>query len=427
MSGFGASTAIGVTAIGVTDSSSSPSPPILSDLFYYKTTRHDWLVTVPGLAMVFLVYRLTLLASSGATRYYVGTFKCPVRFLGDLAAALAWRAAEHTGDSSQRGSWWCFGCTLRGVPELVDVFDERGYGARLRELRRALRAELRAALEDQRSAERRDAARGGPWSSVVRTQEEEAALGELLLWPKKKLADATPWEFPPVGQTRKREDAKTRKRENAKRENAKTKVARRALLGLCFLCGAPGPSEGGHWALACPEPGFVAEPSARELASSHAGLPRPAPKAKAKAKARPKRAPSPQATGCGRSSRSLGVRFRAEAPPRAYGVRWRQASKGWKGSAGSPGSYFWYEPAPSGHRKGALVRRTLFVARTDAGGWRVYGTHPRGDIEIAPFDPLDAWSAVAAAGQAAEELAKQAGCTRRRSYKRARSPSSESD
>jgi hypothetical protein len=216
--------------------------------------------------MVFLVYRLQLLTLSGATRYYVGAFKCPARFLEDFAAALAFRAQEHTQDSSQRGSWWCFGCTLVRQAELVSVVNER---KKLLELRMALRAELVAALADKRT--RRHQARGGPFCSLVPTPEEDAALAELLLWPKKKLETAIPWEFPTV--------------------------ARRSLLGLCFRCGAAGPSDGGHWALACPEPGFVAEPSALELAASPTGPPRPlapAPKAKAKPKPKPKPTPKPK-------------------------------------------------------------------------------------------------------------------------------------
>ena len=349
-------------------------------------------------AMCFLVYRLKLKAQpSGRTRWYTGAYEVPRRFGQDFQAAALARATEHVNASSGRGAWWCRGCVLDGEPEVLTVIAER---SRLNSLRFATREEMLAALSDRRDPARCDDSRGGPFCSAVSTPEEDAALAELLQWPQQQLRTAPPWDFPPV--------------------------VRRFLLSLCFRCGALGPSDGGHWASQCPAQSFLDEPSPCELAASPFPVhkPDPAPKAKSKTKAKPKAMPKakpkvlvkpkpaatgPDVTGCGRVSTSAGLRGPAEERPREYGVRWR------KGGGSTSGSYFWYEPAPR-------VRRTLFVEQTDAGGWRVRGTHPLGDVSLT-FDPLERDQAVAAAGLLAEELALLSGCTRRRSYKRGRSPS----
>jgi len=346
---------------------------------------------------MWLIYRLRLRSPAGVLRWYVGSFKVPGRFVAlgwpgaGVEAALAWRADAHLNGIA-KAAWWCRGCELVEAIA-VDWVDER---QPLQEMRLALRSELIAALRDRR--EHGNDSRGGAFCSYDPCDTELAQLAELLKWSATKLRTTVPYHFPAI--------------------------ARRHLLGLCFRCGG-GENPPDHWASRCPLRCVRLAASEREEACNPnpAPLPLPAPQPKpkvrakaapAKAKAAPAKAkaaaapkvdvPARALTGCGRASVGTGQRSPAGGKPRAGGVYWHSDERPGRG----PPYYYWTEPGGG--------RAKLFVERQPSGGYLVHGTE---DV-AALFDPLEFEAARDAAGRLGEEFARGAGCSAKRSYKRAR-------
>jgi hypothetical protein len=316
------------------------------------------------------VYTLVASSPSGVLRRYVGCVAVGRR--GKLwgqalkRAVLAERIAEHLR-GGWRGAAWLVGCTLVGSVDEVDAVP-------VESAREAYRLELARALED-RGLHPEDS-RGGPFSSVSPTPQEETELRELNAWTARDLREKPPRSFGPL--------------------------CRRHLKGACFLCGTVG-----HLARACPT-GWAPEADVEEPA---------APPARRRLQ-EPVQGPAKVLrTGSGRlSRRDVAGHTPADAPRFDFGVHWVEPRLRADGvTLKQRGGYRWREPSPGG-----LV--TIDGAPPPSPGpWTV--SHASSDPIV--FEELGSYvsgwrEAQLAAGRLASELARVAGAQATRSYAWAR-------